>query len=128
MPNPGDDPFEFELKQFRPIAPEPFSVQKVSRALGPRLARMASLAAAAILAVVAWLALPHRSPPVPANGGVALLGNTQSLTLGPTNARLAAAPSYKAALDSMAFPTQPAPVAPDKRSAIAELSKERIKL
>jgi len=89
---------------------------------------MAWVAAAAIFAVAAWLNL-HRAPqPAVSIELPSRLAQAPPLTLGRSNTLLAEAPSFKAALDAMAFQTQPAPVAPDKRSVIAELSKERIKL
>lgn len=128
MANQNDDQFEMELKQFRPLAPDPILIQKVNRPIWHKLVGMASIAAAAIIAIVLWSALEHLSPLVPTASVTSQLVNAQPLTLGRSNALLAASPSFKAALDAMSFQAQPAPVAQDKRSAIAELSKERIKL
>jgi hypothetical protein len=52
----------------------------------------------------------------------------QPLTMRDANALLATAPSYKAALDEMAFHHQPSTVPKDKQSGLAVLAKEKIKL
>jgi hypothetical protein len=44
------------------------------------------------------------------------------------NSLLASAPSYKAVLDEMAFHPRGSTVPKDKQSAVAVLSKEKIKL
>jgi hypothetical protein len=44
------------------------------------------------------------------------------------NALLAAAPSFKTAVDAMAFHSQTIPLPEGKRSAVSVLSKEKIKL
>ena len=51
----------------------------------------------------------------------------QALTMREANALLASAPSYKAAVDSMAFHNQGS-FPKDKQSALAVLAKEKIKL
>ena len=125
--NQNDGQFELELKQFRPLAPKPFLIEKINRPARHKFVRVGWLAATAILAVGVWSTLPHRPLPT-STAGTSRRVSSQPLTLGRTNALLAASPSYKAALDAMALQAQPAFVAQDKRSAIAELSKQRIKL
>lgn len=132
MPNPSDtqndDQFELELRQFRPLAPEPFPIQKINRPPSHRFAGILAIAAVAVVAVVLGWISPYRSRPATPAAGTEQLPNPQPLTLGRTNTLLARSPSYKAALDALAFQAQPSPVTQEKRSAIAELSKERIKL
>jgi hypothetical protein len=52
----------------------------------------------------------------------------QPLTMRDANALLATAPSYKAALDELAFHRQRSTVAKGKQSGLAVLAKEKIKL
>ena len=132
MPNPSDtqsdNQFEMDLKQFRPLAPAPLPIQEINRPPSHKFAGILSIAAVAVVAVVLWLTLPYRSRPATPAAGTEQLPSPQPLILGRTNTLLATSPSYKAALDALAFQTQPSPVTREKRSAIAELSKERIKL
>jgi hypothetical protein len=52
----------------------------------------------------------------------------QPLTMRDANALLATAPSYKAAVDSMAFHNQGSIIPKNKQSTLAVLAKEKIKL
>jgi hypothetical protein len=52
----------------------------------------------------------------------------QPLTIRSANALLSAAPSFKAAVDDMAFRSSNIPIPKGKRSVVSELSKEKIKL
>ena len=129
---PIDEKFEAHLKQFRPVAPQPLPVER--RVHAPQrwfvLAAWAAAAAAVVaVAVLGFHARPGRiAPPVETFAIVDQLVKPQSLTIRTANALLARAPSFKEAIDQMAFPPKPAPLPADKHSALAELSKEKIKL
>jgi len=129
---PIDEKFAAHLKEFRPLAPQPLPVE--SRALVPRrwfvvAARAAAAAAIFAVAVLAFRARPGRVTQPFENFAVAdRLLKPKSLTMRTANALLATAPSFKDAIDEMAFPPKPAPLPADKHSALAELSKEKTKL
>jgi hypothetical protein len=53
---------------------------------------------------------------------------SEPLTIRNANAWLATAPSFKAAVDDLAFRSQTSPLPQDKQSAVAVLSKEKIGL
>jgi hypothetical protein len=129
---PIDEKFETHLKQFRPVDPQPLRVER--RVHAPQrwfvLAAWAAAAAAVVaVAVLGFHARPGRiAPPVETFAVVDQPVKPQSLTIRTANALLATAPSFKEAIDQMAFPPKPAPLPADKHSALAELSKEKIKL
>jgi len=130
---PIDKEFEAHLKQFRPVAPQPLPVD--SHVHAPRrwlvLAAWAAIAATVVVAVAVFTFHPRLSriaPPVENTAIADQLAKSQSLTLRSANALLATAPSFKDALDGIAFPPKPAPLPADKHSALAELSKEKTKL
>jgi hypothetical protein len=52
----------------------------------------------------------------------------EPLTMRSANAWLATAPSFKAAVDDLAFRSQTRPLPQGKQSAVAVLSKEKIRL
>jgi hypothetical protein len=56
------------------------------------------------------------------------LVNPHPLTIRDANALLATAPSFKAAVDGMAFQSKAISLPKDKRSALAVLSEEKNKL
>jgi len=127
-----DEKFEAHLKQFRPVDPQPFPVER--RVHAPQrwfvLAAWAAAAAAVVaVAVLGFHPRPGRiAPPVETFAIADQLVKPQTLTIRTANALLATAPSFKEAIDQMAFPPKPAPLPADKHSALAELSKEKIKL
>lgn len=137
MPTQDDERFENYLKQFRPIVPDALPLtahSQVSRR--PAVVRLwiAGIAALAIIGVVAF----H----ITSNGGahhhhafqhsnavsVHVVLPEQPLTVRDVNALLTAAPSYKSVVDSIAFSNQGSTIPQDKQSALAALSKEKIKL
>jgi hypothetical protein len=129
---PIDEKFEARLKQFRPLAPQSLQVESRVRP-SRRWFLPAAWAAAAVgvvaVAVLTYHARPGRvAAPVERVAIVDQLVQPQPLTIGTANALLATAPSFKSAIDGMAFPSKPAPLPADKHSALAELSKEKIKL
>jgi hypothetical protein len=129
---PVDEKFEAHLRQFRPLAPAPLPAE--SRVHEPRrwfvFAALAAVAAAIVaVAILAFHARPGRIAPSVESSAIAdQLAKPQALTIRTANALLATAPSFKDALDQMAFPPKQSPLPADKRSALAELSKEKIKL
>lgn len=134
MPTPDDERFELYLKQFRPLAPETLAMEGRGRTTRRSFKLWAGVAAAAAILVVAGaLSLLIRSQRTDVDGitkNVAgeHLVTAQPLTIRSANALLARAPSFKAVVDDMAFHPQVAPLSKDQRSAVAVLSKERIKL
>ncbi len=132
MPTPDDEPFEKYLKQFRPLPGEPLKIEEPGRSTRRSLAFAAWAGIAAVLLVLTVLALrisPKRSAAGIGQGSSAEQFMTaQPLTLGRANALLTGATSFKAALDNMAFHAQTSPLSKDERSAVAILSKEKIKL
>jgi hypothetical protein len=92
-------------------------------------------AAAAVVVLVLGALTLHlhtNGTRVAGNNGIARsaqhLQGSQPLTMRSANALMAKAPSFKAMVDDMAFRSQAVPVPKGKRSAVAVLSKEKIKL
>ena len=76
---------------------------------------------------------PRRKPSQSPDGAESLgraeqLTNAQPLTIGSANALLVHAPSFKAAVDLVAFQPQAAQLSKGTHSALAVLSKEHTKL
>lgn len=133
MPTPDDKEFETYLKKFQPIVPDalPEGVVRQQTWLRGLLVQMVAfgLAAMVILGIVALHVIDHRAgqkrtDPVLVQAVVP----AQPLTMREANARLAAARTYKDAVDSMAFHHQGVTIPKDKQSALAVLAKEKIKL
>jgi hypothetical protein len=133
VPTLDDEHFKSYLKQFRPIVPEPLP------AVGPRhrarhtfvLGAWAATAAILVLGALTLHVLTNRAPVTETVGNVGNpehLQASQPLTMRSTNALMARAPSFKAMVDDMAFHSQSVPLPKGKRSAIAVLGKEKIKL
>lgn len=135
MQTPDDEQFEAYLKRFRPIAPAPVPILSVghssrrSPSLGIWLA-----AVAAILVIGAVIFHIRGSRIVVSNtGSDAVVAGPRSapsepLTMRSANAWLATAPSFKAAVDDLAFRSQTSPFSQGKQSAVLVLSKEKIRL
>jgi hypothetical protein len=66
--------------------------------------------------------------PIGNAGSLEHLQEGQPLTMRSANALVAKAPSFKAMVDDMAFRSQTVPLPRGKRSAVAVLGKEKIKL
>jgi hypothetical protein len=134
VPTLDDEHFKAYLKQFRPLVPEPLP------AAGPRHrvrrtfvlgAWAATAAAILVLGALTLHLLTNRAPVAETVGNVGNpehLQTSQPLTMRSANALMAKAPSFKAMVDDMAFRSQTVPLPKDKRSAIAVLGKEKIKL
>jgi hypothetical protein len=131
---PIDGKFEAYLKQFCPLVPQSLPVDVRVHAPGRWFALVAWAAAAAAVVAVAVLAFHARpgqrriTTPVESFAIADQLAKPQSLTIRSANALLATAPSFKDAIDGIAFPPKPSPLPTDKHSALAELSKEKTKL
>lgn len=134
MQTRDDEQFEVYLKRFHPIAPEPVPILRVGRASRRSLLLATWLAAAAAILVVGTVILhiPSGQVVVPNTAhGVAFVERhapLEPLTTRSANAWLAAAPSIKSAVDGLAFHSQTSPLPQGKQSAVAVLSKEKIRL
>jgi hypothetical protein len=131
---PDDEQFEAYLRRFHPIAPEPVPTLSVGHSSRRSLSLGTWLAAVAVILVVGAVILQIR-------GNRVVVPNTandvafaerhapsEPLTMRSANAWLATAPSFKAAVDGLAFRSQPSPLPQGKQSAVAVLRKEKIKL
>lgn len=132
MPIRDDEQFEKYLKQFRPVVPEALAVKEQVRVRRPLLlVAWAAVAAAVLLAVMVSVFLhrpPHRPGEVKTSRPrVEELNNQQPLTIAKANALLAEAPSFKVAIDNMAFQSESKPISEGRYSALALLSEEEIK-
>ncbi|PYT97734.1 MAG: hypothetical protein DMG38_18800 [Acidobacteria bacterium] len=134
MSTPDDERFEVYLKQFRPLAPEPLRTVWPGHRARRTFGLWTSIAAAAAILVMGVLTLHIRSNRARVTESVRNVGNSEHfvddrpLTIWSANALLAKAPSFKAMVDDMAFRSQTIPVPKGKRSAIAILGQEKIKL
>jgi hypothetical protein len=131
---PDDEQFEAYLKRFHPIAPEPVPTLSVGHSSRRSPPLGIWLAAVAAILVIGEVILHVRSSRI-------VVSNTASdaavserhapsepLTIRSANAWLATAPSFKAAVDDLAFRSQTRPLPQGKQSAVAVLSKEKIRL
>ena len=125
-----DEKFETYLKQFRPIVPDPLRVERAVKE--PRrtwigVAWVVAMAAAVLITLVLHMRntrVGHEAiTPTPATVDL-----SRPLTMRTANALLNAAPSYKAVIDDMAFRSENSEITQGKQSAVAVLSKEKIKL
>jgi hypothetical protein len=133
VPIHDDEQFEKYLKQFRPVAPEALALKEQGRGRRPLLfAAWAAVAVAILAAVMVSLrSYQHRAPvrePGAGSPTVERLTNPQPLTIRSANALLASAPSFKAAVESVAFQPESRPLSEGRYSALAVLSKEESKL
>jgi hypothetical protein len=131
---PDDEQFEAYLKRFHPIAPEPVPTLSVSHSSRRSLPFGTWLAAVAAILVMGAVILHIRSNRVVISnraGDAAIAERhapSEPLTMRSANAWLATAPSFKAAVDDLAFRSQTSPLPQGKQSAVAVLSKEKIRL
>jgi hypothetical protein len=131
--SPDDERFEAYLKQFRPLATDSLPIVSHRHVFGRWFVFAAAAAALAAVFVTAILA-PHNrtgrvySTRVEQTVGTERLVNTQSLTIRSADVLLATAPSFKAAVDEMAFSNEATQLSKDKRSVLAVLGKERTKI
>lgn len=134
MRTPDDEQFEAYLKRFQPLAPEPvptINVRGSSRRSSSLGRWPAAVAAILILGAVVLhfrssrVVIPHSSSDA---AFAPRLAPSEPLTMQSANAWLAKAPSFKAAVDGLAFRPQITPPPQGKQSAVAVLSKEKIRL
>jgi hypothetical protein len=134
VPIRDDDQFEKYLKQFRPVEPKALAVKEQARIKRRPmlLAAWAAVAAAILAAVMLSLRFYHRPAPVRETlsdrSNVERLVNPQPLTIRSANALLSGAPSFNAAVESVAFQRESRPISEGRHSALAVLSKEEGKL
>ena len=133
MQTPDDEQFEAYLKRFHPIAPEPFptlSVRHSYRRSPPLGIWLVAVAATLVIGVI--LHIRNDRVVVPNTAHHAALAErhvpSDPLTIRSANAWLATAPSFKAAVDDLAFRSQISPLPQGKQSAVTVLSKEKIRL
>lgn len=134
MQTPDYEQFELYLKRFDPTAPEPMlRIDVASRrpfGLGAGLAAFAAIFIVGIILV--WhvrsssrlVVSSTVRDAVPAERHAPL----EPLTMRSASAWLTTAPSFKAAIDDLAFRSQSNPLPQDKQSAVAVLGKEKIRL
>ena len=131
MPTLGDERFEVYLKQFRPLVPEPLPTVGLGHQARRTFVLWAWITAAAAILVIGGLTLhirSNRARIIERVGNSERFMDDRPLTIRTANVLLAKAPSFKAMVDDMAFRSQTIPVPKGKRSAIAVLGKEKIKL
>jgi hypothetical protein len=138
VPTLSDERFEAYLKQFRPLDPEPLPAAEPSiRARRTFVLRTWATAGAAILVlalIMGALTLQIRTPRTRIGETIGNVGNPehiqdgQPLTMRSANALMAKSPSFKAMVDDMAFRSKAVPLPKGKRSAVAVLGEEKIKL
>jgi len=132
---PDDEKFEMYLKRFAPIAPEPILMPRLENA-SPRWFRLTVWVTAltAILFILGTAILRDRGGRTVVPKAARDVTSTRQreplglLTLRRANTLLARAPSFKDAIDDMAFRSQSQPIPVGQQSEIAVLSKEKIKL
>ena len=131
--NQDDERLEGYLKQFRPIGPEPLPLKK--NGLAARLPFVVgSGAVAAGFVAAALFASHHRASPRSLTASqessveVEQMVNASPLTLGSANNLLATSPSFKAAVDQVAFQLRATPLSTGSHSVLAVLGKEKTKL
>jgi hypothetical protein len=131
VPDLDDEQFEEYLKRFRPLVPDPLPVRKLGPAPRPLILAAAALGTVAIIVLgVASLRIlkQHGSVAPDHSASVENLVPARPLTLRDANVLLETSPSYKSAMDELAFPCQRSTVPKENQSALALLAKEKIKL
>ena len=135
MQTPDDDEqFEVYLKRFHPIAPELVPTIGFGYASRRSLSLRACIAAVAAILVIGTVILHVRSNRVVVQNtahDVALAERhapAGPLTMRSANDWLSTAPSFKAAVDGLAFRSPTSPLPQGKQSAVAVLSTEKIRL
>ena len=129
--SPDKNQFEAYLKTFRPRDTGPLQVSK--RHYSRRTFAVSGFAVVAVtILLVAGLTIYFRHPREHVTQTTEHTATTQSiatpLTIRSANALLFTSSSFKAAVDEMTFQSSQVPISKDKLSALAELSKEKIKL
>jgi hypothetical protein len=133
MPTPDDDQFEAYLKQFRPVAPEALPaiapVRKPRRVW--RLSALIATAAAIIVLAIVVMRVHReqivRNAPERSEGSTYIAAKPP-LTMRNASKLLAEAPTFKSAVNDLAFKSQKITFAKNEISAVHVLGKEKIKL
>jgi len=134
VPTLDDERFEAYLKQFRPLVPDPLPAVEPNSGARRKFVLGAWVAAAVAIVVLGALTFHIRTNRARVTENVVNVGNPehlqdrQLLTMWSANALMAKAPSFKAMVDGMAFRSQAVPLPKGRRSAVAVLGKEKIKL
>ena len=135
MQTPDDQQFEAYLKRFHPIAAEPlpaFSVRgPAQRSLSVWMAAAAAIIVVGVVAAVIFHVRSNRVVVLNTAREIAFAEPhlpVEPLTIRSANAWLATAPSFKVAVDDLAFRSHPGQLPQDKQSVVALLSKEKIRL
>lgn len=135
MLNPDDEQFEDYLKRFHPVALEPVPTLSTGHSFQRSRRLEIGLAVATVLVVLGLAMLHVRSrrnvASSPASDAAVAERRTPPpgpLTMRSANAWLSAAPSFKAALDDLTFRAEARSLPQGKQSAVAALSKEKIRL
>ena len=134
MQTPDDEQFEAYLKRFHPIAPEPVPTLSVGHSSRRSPPLGIWLSAVAAILVTGSVILHVRSSRIVVSNKASDAAvsewhaPSEPLTMRSANAWLATAPSFKAAVDDLAFRSQTSPLPQGKQSAVAVLSKEKIRL
>jgi len=129
-----DEQFEVYLKRFHPLAPEPVPTLRVGYASRRSLSFGTWLAAVAAVVFIGAAILHIRSSRVVVPNTVRDVAFAERpaplepFTMRSANAWLATAPSFKAAVDELAFRSPTSPLPQGKQSAVAVLSKEKVKI
>jgi glucan phosphoethanolaminetransferase (alkaline phosphatase superfamily) len=131
---PDDEQFEAYLKRFEPIAPDAVPSVSLNRSTRRSLSLRIWLATAAAMVVMGVAVLyvrDNRAAGPNRSSDAALrqrMGPYEPLTVRSANAWLAAAPSFKTAVDELAFRSQTNPLRQGEQSAVAVLCKEKARL
>ena len=132
LDQPDDERFETYLKQFRPLVPDLLPVNQTQpaprRHFGQTIRLAGWVVATLILGVAGLRMLNHQRATESSHTAKAKLLASTPLTVQRANVLLATAPSYKALMNELTFPPKSSPVPQNKQSALAVLSKEKIKL
>lgn len=135
MPTLDDEAFENYLKQFRPIVPDSLvPAQRSQHSWRHRSVwRIWAIGFAVALIFSAFILDRASRHPHPAHSGsntagMQVVSPVKPLTMRDADALLSAAPSYKAAVNSIAFHHQEPTIPKDKQSALAVLAKEKVRL
>jgi len=131
---PDNEQFESYLKRFHPIAPEPIPTVRFVHASRRPLFLWARIVTVAVILVVGTVILYVRNDrvvvPSPAHDVAFAERHAPAgpLTIRRANDWLLTAPSFKAAVDGLAFRSQTSPLPQGQQSAVAVLSKEKVRL
>jgi hypothetical protein len=132
VPDLDNERFETYLKQFRPLTPDALPVSEIRAVprshLNLTIWAVAGVVVMVILGVSSLRVLNHLATGDSKQSAVKLPAPTPPLTVRGANALLAAAPSYKALMNELAFRAKTSTVPKHTQSALAVLGKEKIKL